>query len=78
MSKRVALQVLGAAWLLSSCAVGPDFERPKNSASSVYDSSEATAQTPPAIVTTPGATPPASSTIALDMNAEVPAQWWQL
>jgi NodT family efflux transporter outer membrane factor (OMF) lipoprotein len=75
--------VLSAVWLLVSCAVGPDFERPKTANSTVYDSSEASAQTPPAIVQSPQAAakdaaraPPAN--LKLDIGAEVPAQWWQL
>jgi len=72
-----------AAWLLVSCAVGPNFEQPKTANSTVYDSSEASAQAPPAIVRSPQAAandaaraPPAN--LKLDIGADVPAQWWQL
>lgn len=75
--------VLSAVWLLVSCAVGPNFERPKTASSTVYDSSEASAQAPPAIVKSPRAAandaaraPPAN--LKPDIGAEVPAQWWQL
>ena len=74
---------VGAAWLLVSCAVGPEFERPRTADSKVYDSSEASAQAPPAIVQSPQAVandaaraPPAN--LQLDIGADVPAQWWQL
>jgi NodT family efflux transporter outer membrane factor (OMF) lipoprotein len=63
--------------------VGPNFERPKTASSTVYDSSEASAQAPPAIVKSPRAAandaaraPPAN--LKPDIGAEVPAQWWQL
>ena len=74
---------VSAAWLLVSCAVGPDFERPKTANSTVYDSSEASAQAPPATSKSPQAAandaaraPPAN--LKLDIGADVPAQWWQL
>jgi NodT family efflux transporter outer membrane factor (OMF) lipoprotein len=75
--------VLSAAWLLASCAVGPNFEHPKTASSAVYDSSEASAQAPAVIVKSPQVAAHDAAHAALvnpkpDMGAEVPAQWWQL
>jgi NodT family efflux transporter outer membrane factor (OMF) lipoprotein len=66
---RALLRVLViGAWLwLSSCAVGPNFERPKAPATQTYDKPERPASDAApagAVHTTPG--------------ADVPAQWWQL
>src|SRR3984957_19150721 len=58
---------VGACLVLGSCAVGPDFERPKPPAAETYDTPQARADDAgksPHVNITPG--------------ADVPGQWWQL
>jgi NodT family efflux transporter outer membrane factor (OMF) lipoprotein len=59
--------VIGAWLWLSSCAVGPNFERPKAPATQTYDKPERPAS---------DAAPPGA--VHMTAGADVPAQWWQL
>ena len=59
---------LFGAWLsISSCAVGPNFERPKPPAAQTYDRPEK-----PASESAP------AGAVNMTPGADVPAQWWQL
>jgi NodT family efflux transporter outer membrane factor (OMF) lipoprotein len=69
--------------MLTGCAVGPEFERPKTDSAAVYDSSETSAQSPPVIVKPPQAAasdagPGRPANPKPDIGADVPAKWWQL
>jgi NodT family efflux transporter outer membrane factor (OMF) lipoprotein len=59
---------LAVAWLsLSSCAVGPNFDRAKPPATEGYDRPEQ-----------PAAESAKAGAVSLTLGADVPAQWWQL
>jgi NodT family efflux transporter outer membrane factor (OMF) lipoprotein len=63
-----ARAILIGAWLsISSCAVGPNFERPKSPAAQSYDTLEE-----------PAADGAKSGAVRMTPGADVPAQWWQL
>src|SRR5580692_8284220 len=66
---RALLRVLViGAWLwLSSCAVGPNFERPKAPATPTYDKPER-----------PASDAAPAGAVHMTPGADVPAQWWQL
>jgi NodT family efflux transporter outer membrane factor (OMF) lipoprotein len=76
-SRHALLGIASAAWLLQSCAVGPDFHRPEPPAATEYDSSEASAQAPPASKSPPANDLPAAA-VKPSLGEDVPAQWWQL
>ena len=67
MNNRTRAILIGAWLSISSCAVGPNFERPKPPAGQTYDRPEQ----PASDAATAGA-------VSMTPGADVPAQWWQL